>query len=176
MIYLGIGSNLPSSFGNKIDNINFSISFLKKSKIEVCKISSFYESIAFPNKNDPKFINIVVGIKTLLKPKDLMMNLLRIEEKLERRRSKKNAPRTCDIDIIDYNGEIINLEIQGQHLQIPHKFLADRNFVLYPLKEICPKWSHPLNKLPIDLFINNLKNKNNDITKLSQSDINTYVE
>ena len=176
MIFLGIGSNLHSSFGNKIDNINSSILLLKKNKIEVLKISSFYESVAYPDKNYPKFINIVVEVKTLLEPMDLMINLLKIEEKLERRRSKKNAPRTCDIDIIDYNGEIINLEIQGQHLQIPHKFLADRNFVLYPLKEICPNWSHPLSKTSIDFLINNLKNKNNGITKLSQSDINSYVE
>ena len=62
MIFLGIGSNLRSSFGNKIDNINSSILLLKKNKIEVLKISSFYESVAFPNKNDPKFINIVVEV------------------------------------------------------------------------------------------------------------------
>ena len=89
MIFLGIGSNLRSSFGNKIDNINSSILLLKKNKIEVLKISSFYESLAYPDKNDPKFINIVVEVKTLLEPKDLMINLLNIEEKLERKRSKK---------------------------------------------------------------------------------------
>ena len=94
MIFLGIGSNLRSSFGNKIDNINSSILLLKKNKIEVLKISSFYESVAFPNKNDPKFINIVVEVKTLLEPKDLMINLLKIEKKLERKRTKKNEPRT----------------------------------------------------------------------------------
>ena len=90
MIFLGIGSNLSSSFGNKIDNINSSILFLKKNNIDVLKISSFYESVAYPNKSDPKFINIVVEVKTLLEPKDLMINLLKIEEKLEKR-SKRNA-------------------------------------------------------------------------------------
>ena len=80
MIYLGIGSNLPSSFGNKLDNINSSISLLKKNNIEVLKRSSFYESLAFPNKNDPKFINIVVDFKTLLNQKYLMITLLKIEE------------------------------------------------------------------------------------------------
>ena len=87
MIFLGIGSNLSSSFGNKIDNINSSILLLKKNNIEVIKISSFYESEAYPNKSDPKFINIVVEVKTLLEPKDLMINLLKIEEKLERKSS-----------------------------------------------------------------------------------------
>ena len=91
MIFLGIGSNLSSSFGNKIDNIKLSISLLKKNNIDVLKISSFYQSVAFPNKNDPKFINIVVEVNTLLRPKDLMITLLKIEEKLERKRLKKKC-------------------------------------------------------------------------------------
>ncbi len=176
MIYLGIGSNLPSSFGNKLDNINSSISLLKKNNIEVLKRSSFYESLAFPNKNDPKFINIVVEVKTLLNPKDLMITLLKIEEILERKRLKKNEPRTCDIDIIDYKRKVINLKFNNQTLQIPHSSIGERNFVLFPLKEICPNWSHPLSNISIDSLITNLKNTNNDITKLSQSDINNYVE
>lgn len=176
MIYLGIGSNLPSSFGNKFDNINLSISLLKKNNIEILKKSSFYESLAFPNKNDPKFINIVVQVKTLLDPKDLMITLFKIEEILERKRLKKNEPRTCDIDIIDYKRKIVNLEFNNQLLQIPHSSMTQRNFVLFPLKEVCPNWSHPLSNISIDSLITNLKNKNNDITKLSQSDINNYVE
>tara|TARA_B100000123_G_scaffold37249_1_gene24534 strand:+ start:216 stop:746 length:531 start_codon:yes stop_codon:yes gene_type:complete len=176
MIYLGIGSNLPSSFGNKFDNINLSISLLKKNNIEILKKSSFYESLAFPNKNDPKFINIVVQVKTLLDPKDLMITLFKIEEILERKRLKKNEPRTCDIDIIDYKRKIVNLEFNNQLLQIPHSSMTQRNFVLFPLKEVCPNWSHPLSNISIDSLITNLKNKNNDITKLSQSDINNHVE
>ena len=176
MIYLGIGSNLHSSFGNKFDNINLSISLLKKNNIEILKKSSFYESLAFPNKNDPKFINIVVQVKTLLDPKNLMITLFKIEEILERKRLKKNEPRTCDIDIIDYKRKIVNLEFNNQLLQIPHSSMTQRNFVLFPLKEVCPNWSHPLSNISIDSLITNLKNKNNDITKLSQSDINNHVE
>ena len=54
--------------------------------------------------------------------------------------------------------------------------MTERDFVLLPLKEICPYWSHPLTKEPIDNLINNLKDKNNNITKLSQSDIIKYAE
>ena len=176
MIYLGIGSNLHSSFGNRFVNINQSISLLKQKEIKVIKKSSFYESLSFPNKNNPKFINIVIEIETLLKPKDLMKTLLDIEKKLERKREKKNDPRTCDIDIIDYKSEKINLKFENFELNIPHKSLNERDFVLYPLKEICPYWSHPLSKTSIDLLIKNLKSKNNGITKLSQSDIKYYVE
>ena len=176
MIFLGIGSNLHSSFGNRLDNINQSIFLLKQRQIKVIKKSSFYESFSYPNKNNPKFLNVVIEIETSLKPKDLIKTLLEIEKKLERKRKKKNDPRTCDIDIIDYKGETINLKFENFELNIPHKSLNERDFVLYPLKEICPHWSHPLSKISIDLLIKNLKSKNNGITKLSQSDINEYVE
>ena len=89
MIYLGIGSNLNSSFGNRLDNINQSIFLLKQRQIKVIKKSSFYESFSFPNKNNPKFLNIVIEIETSLKPKDLIKTLLEIEKKLERKRKKK---------------------------------------------------------------------------------------
>ena len=57
-----------------------------------------------------------------------------------------------------------------------HKSLTDRNFVLYPLKEICPNWVHPITKTTIDVLIKYLKKVNNEITKLSENDINSYVK
>ncbi len=176
MIYLGIGSNLSSSFGDRFANINLAVSSLKEKKINLVKKSSFYETFSYPNKENPKFINIVIAVKTSLSPKNLMESLILIEEKLERKRLKKNDPRTCDIDIIDYNKEIINFNLNNFELKIPHQSMSVRNFVLYPLKEICPNWIHPISKTTIDVLIENLKKTNNDITKLSQNDINSYVK
>ena len=176
MIYLGIGSNLSSSFGDRFKNINLAVSFLKEKKINLVKKSSFYETFSYPNKENPKFINIVIAAETSLPPKNLMEALISIEENLERKRVKKNDPRTCDIDIIDYNEEIINLKLNNFELKIPHQSMSSRNFVLHPLKEICPNWIHPISKTTIDILIKNLKKTNNDITKLSQNDINSYVK
>ena len=176
MIFLGIGSNLQSSFGNRFKNINLAISLIEKNNIKLIKKSSYYESTSFPNVNDPMFINIVIEVSTSLKPIDLMKILLKIEQSLERERKNKNDPRTCDIDIIDYKNESMNLKLEKIQLKIPHISMTERDFVLLPLKEICPHWSHPSTKEPIDNLINNLKNKNNNITKLSQSDIIKYVE
>ena len=67
MIFLGIGSNLQSSFGNRFKNINLAISLIEKNNIKVIKKSSFYESTSFPNKKDPKFINIVIEVKYIIK-------------------------------------------------------------------------------------------------------------
>ena len=110
MIYLSLGSNLSSKFGNRFENLNFAISEIEKKSIAVIKKSSFYETISYPNKNNPKFINIIISVKSDSSPKDLMSILIDIEKKLERKRDKKNDPRTCDVDVIDYNGEIINFD------------------------------------------------------------------
>ena len=169
MIYLGIGSNLSSSFGNRFTNINSAISYLQQKQINLIKKSSFYETFSYPNREYPKFINIVVEVTTSLSAKNLMKELILIEEKLERKRLKKNDPRTCDIDIIDYNNKVLNLNLENIELKIPHQSISVRNFVLYPLMEICPNWIHPVSKTPIDILIKNLNN--NEITKLSQNDI-----
>ena len=76
---------------------------------------------AYPNKSDPKFVNIIISVETSLKSVDLMKSLLSVEEKLGRKRFKKNDPRTCDIDIIDFHGKIINEKIDNFELNIPHK-------------------------------------------------------
>ena len=60
MIYIGIGSNLASSFGDRFKNIELAISLIQKKKIKLIKKSSFYETFSYPNEKDPKFINIVI--------------------------------------------------------------------------------------------------------------------
>ena len=166
MIFLGIGSNLSSSFGDRFANIDLAVSLLKKNNIKLLKKSSYYETLSYPNKKDPKFINIVVSVETSLKPLDLMSILIKIEEQLERKRFKKNEPRTCDLDIIDYKNVVATLKFNNSELNIPHKNLSERNFVLLPLKEICPNWTHPKSNKNVDELINELSATNNDITKL----------
>ena len=156
MIFLGIGSNLSSSIGNRFENINLALSFLKSAGIKVIKSSSFYETLAIPNTNDPKFINIVTSIQTDLSPIDLMTVLIFIEEKLERKRNKKNDPRTCDIDIIDFHGQNMKFKYESLDFTVPHEKLSYRNFVLFPLKEICPDWVHPVTRKNIDHLIGDL--------------------
>ena len=128
MIFLGIGSNLKSSFGNRFSNILRTLDLIKYEKIEVLKISNFYETPSYPNKKYPKFINIVIQIKYKYDFENLLKKILMIEKKMKRTRGIKNQPRTCDIDIIDFNGEILN----KKNIILPHPKLHERNFVLYP--------------------------------------------
>ena len=168
MIYLNIGSNLPSKEGGRKINILKAINHLKKLKLNIIKTSSFYETPSYPNNADPKFINLCVKLESNLKASELINEIKNIEKKLGRVRLKKNEPRICDIDIIDFNGEIIN----NGKLEVPHPRLHLRNFVIYPLKEIEPNWVHPLFNKKIDSFFQELdKNSHNEITRLSKSDI-----
>ena len=176
MIFIGIGSNLHSAFGNRFANIDLAISLLEKKGVKLVKKSSFYETFSQPNKNDPKFVNVVISTDSNLSPIDLMIFLISIEKKLGRNRKMKNEPRTCDMDIIDFNRLVKNFKIDNFELILPHKRLINRNFVLHPLKEICSNWTHPKTKKNIDILINNLKEANNEITKLSQNDINSHVK
>ena len=170
MIILGLGSNLHSSFGDRFKNIDLAISYLKFYKIKVLNISSFYETPSYPNNKNPRFLNVVIEISTNLTPTNLVPVLILIEEKLERKRNHKNDPRTCDIDIIDYNGQIINFKYKNLDFIVPHEKLIYRNFVLIPLKEILPNWCHPKTKVSIDMIIDRLSNKNKkSILKVSKS-------
>ena len=94
MLLLGLGSNLSSSFGDRFMNIDLAISYLESYKIKLRKKSSFYETLSYPNKKNPIFINIIISVNTNLPPEDLMSVIIYIEEKIERKREVKNNPRS----------------------------------------------------------------------------------
>jgi len=170
MIFLALGANLSSSFGDRFENINLAISYLEGYKIQIIKKSNFYETYSYPNKENPKFINIVISVKTHLSLVNLMSVLLFIEEKLERKRNKKNDPRTCDIDIIDYNNQVLNFQYKNLYLEIPHRKLISRNFVLFPLREIAPSWKHPNTEEIIGTLIHKLPPEDrNSILKVEKN-------
>ena len=58
MIHINIGSNLDSKYGTKFKNISIAINLLIDSKVKIIKISNFYETPSYPNKQLPKFANI----------------------------------------------------------------------------------------------------------------------
>ena len=152
-VYLAIGSNL----GNKVNNIEVTKFELEKHKIKILKFSSNYITESWPDNSMPNYINIVVKIKTSLTPLELLKVCNMIELKLGRIRSKKNLPRTCDIDIIDYDRIIYGKK--NSKLILPHPRMYKRNFVLLPLFEINKSWKHPKSKINIEKLINSLSIK-----------------
>ena len=146
-VYLGIGSNI----GNRLINISRAI-YLISNFCEISKISNFYESNSWPNKNYPRYLNVIIKCFTNLNPILLLKSMKIIEKKLGRTNKIKNYPRTCDIDIIDFKG----LKYKKNNIEIPHPRLSDRNFVLVPLFEIEKTWKHPKSNISIHNLLENL--------------------
>ena len=129
----------------------------KLNKIKILKSSSNYLSKSWPDSTKPNYINIVIKVRTNLAPIELLKICNFIELKLGRIKTSINAPRTCDIDIIDYSRKILNEK--NNQLILPHPRLSKRNFVLLPLFEIEKNWVHPLLKKDIKDLILSLSNK-----------------
>ena len=166
MIHLNIGSNLYSSFGSKFDNICIAIDLLIGSKIKILKISNFYETPSYPNKDLPKFLNVGILVDFDSDHFELLKKINLIEKKIGRRKKKKNEHRVIDIDIIDFK----NLIIDTKSMILPHPRSHLRNFVLFPILEIDPKWSHPILKKNAQFLINKLSQKSRiEITRLQKN-------
>ena len=166
MIHLNLGSNLVSDFGSKSTNILIAVDLLSQKKLKIKKISNFYETPSYPNQKLPKFINIGIYANYEYNYLKLLEEIHFIEKKLGRVRKKKNEPRIIDIDIIDFKGLVINTK----KLTLPHPKSHLRNFVLYPIFQIDPNWTHPILKQNARFLINKLSQKSRiEITRLRKN-------
>ena len=109
--------------------------------IHITRHSRFYQTPAWPDPGDPPFNNAVIAVRTDLSPQDLLQSLLAVEQEFGRTRSFKNAPRTLDLDLLTYDDVVM----QSEDLVLPHPRLAERPFILQPLSDIAPGWTHPQN-------------------------------
>ena len=101
---------------------------------QIIDIASYYESEPAYFEDQDLFVNTVVLMRTGLPPQELLTYLQAIENSLGRVRTQKNGPRTCDLDILDYQGYVSDLEV----LTLPHPLLLERDFVVKPLLELLP--------------------------------------
>ena len=101
--------------------------------------SPWYLSEPVPASDQPWFINGVVEIATELPPPELLARLLALEAQFGRERGARDAARTLDLDLLDYDGR----ECSTPDLVLPHPRLHERRFVLAPLCDIVPDWRHP---------------------------------
>ncbi len=136
-VYLGIGSNL----GDKEANLKEAIRLLEEDQeCQVRQVSSFRVTKPVGGVEQDDFLNGAVFLTTLKSPPELLELISSIERALKRERIVHWGPRTIDLDILFYDEEII----QTKELTIPHKELANREFVLEPMAEIAPWLRHPV--------------------------------
>ncbi len=139
MILIALGANLPSAAGNPEETLRAALASLAARGITVERHSGFYLSEAWPNPADPPFVNAVASVRTNLSPADLLHVLHDVEAEFGRKRGARNAPRTLDIDLIDYDHRIEHGEPE-----LPHPRMETRDFVLVPLRDVAPDWRHPV--------------------------------
>ena len=144
-IYIGLGANLPSVAGAPQATLEVALTQLEAAGVRVLRRSRRYRSPAWPDPADPEFVNAAVEVATVLEPKPLLSLLHRIEAALGRTRGAPNAPRTVDLDLLDYQGRVE----AGEGPVLPHPRLHQRAFVLLPLAEIAPAWRHPVSRRSI---------------------------
>jgi len=146
-IILSLGTNM----GNKLENLQTCVDALHTTIATIIQISKVYETPAWGFEGEA-FYNCVVTIHTYKSAQKVLNQILKLEKELGRIRNHSGnyESRKIDIDIISFNDEIIETE----NLTIPHIHLHNRKFVLYPLRDVSPKWNHPkLNKSIQELII-----------------------
>lgn len=126
--------------GDRLQNLEAATKAIERAAGAIVSKSSMYETAAWGKEDEADFLNQVLKIETHLTASSLLRKLLGIEQLLGRVRTGKYDPRNIDIDILLYNHHIINLP----HLIVPHPRMTQRRFVLEPLDEIAPDFTHPI--------------------------------
>ena len=138
--FIALGANLAGRFASPAEAVENAISALNSNKIKVMTRSCLYRSTAWPDPADPEFVNAMAAVDTDLPPAALLAHLHAIEADFGRVRRQANAPRSMDLDIVDYGGTVSAPEDTPI---LPHPRMAQRAFVLLPLADIAPDWRHP---------------------------------
>ena len=134
-IYLGLGSNL----GDRAANLERALAGLAAAGIETVRRSSLYATEPMGFAPQQWFLNCVVEAATELMPRQLLRATQQVEREMGRRKMVRNGPRIVDVDILFYSGNVVSMA----DLEIPHPRIAERRFVLVPLREIAPGLRHP---------------------------------
>jgi 2-amino-4-hydroxy-6-hydroxymethyldihydropteridine diphosphokinase / dihydropteroate synthase len=121
---------LGSNMGNRIANIEAALREMRQ-RFAVRKVSPLYETKPMYYEDQGSFINGACEVETDLDPISLLDALQSIEDGLGRQRTINKGPRPIDLDVLLYNKE----RFHHKRLQIPHKLMHEREFVLRPLKE-----------------------------------------
>jgi 2-amino-4-hydroxy-6-hydroxymethyldihydropteridine diphosphokinase len=135
--YIGLGSNL----GERESMIRQALEAMAAlPDTELVRASSLYDTEPVGDTEQPNFLNAVAELETDLAPRQLLWNLLLIEKRLGRERTRRWGPRTIDLDLLLYGAEIV----EEDDLRVPHPELTRRAFVLVPLIELDPLLVHPV--------------------------------
>jgi len=148
MIVVALGSNLKGEWASSISVLEGAKARFSDLGLKILKCSSYWRSAAWPNADQPDYINAIALVETPLGPNRVLSALHSLEAMFGRVRTEPNAPRVLDLDLIAH-GRQVRLEAD---LVLPHPRAADRRFVMGPLAEIAPAWRHPVSRERADVL------------------------
>ena len=149
-ILIGIGANLsPDGYATPREGCEAAIASLAELGIEVVAVSPWYETAPVPISDQPWFNNAVIAATTSMSAEDALAALHRVEAGFGRIRTVRNAARVLDLDLLDYGGTTYG----DDNISIPHPRLHERAFVLLPMRDVAPGYTHPETELGIDDLI-----------------------
>ena len=138
-VVIALGSNLKGPYADSCELLEAALCRFRPEGLDVVARSSWWRSSAWPDPDQPPFINGVVFVETHLDPHATLAALGRIENAFGRDRHAANAPRTLDLDLIAHRRTVDH----ESGLVVPHPRARDRRFVMGPLAEIAPDWRCP---------------------------------
>jgi len=143
MIVVALGSNLKGEWASSISVLDAAKARFLDLGLKIYQCSSYWRSAAWPDAEQPDYINAVALVETRLGPAHVLDALHSVEAVFGRVRTEPNAPRVLDLDLIAHGREV------RDHAAplLPHPRAADRRFVMGPLAEIAPTWRHPISGL-----------------------------
>ena len=136
LVLIALGSNL----GDRAGFLLGAVAALSSGPLVDLALSPVYETAPLGPPGQGPYLNAVLAGRTRLSPRALLDELLAIENDFGRQRGEHWGPRTLDLDLLDYAGQVLN----EPGLQLPHPRLHERAFVLAPLADVAPNWRHPL--------------------------------
>ncbi|MDG4719607.1 MULTISPECIES: 2-amino-4-hydroxy-6-hydroxymethyldihydropteridine diphosphokinase [Thalassospira] len=154
-ILIAFGANLPTDeYGAPAQTLKAALQRLSRDgDISIDLVSSFYETAPVPISDQPWYVNGVARISTGLSAHDLLERLHEVEAEFGRVRRERNAARVIDLDLIAYGRDLVREE---GGIQVPHPRMAERAFVLLPLRDVANDWVHPVLLRSVDYLIADL--------------------
>jgi 2-amino-4-hydroxy-6-hydroxymethyldihydropteridine diphosphokinase len=155
VILIALGANLPSPAGPPAATFRAALARLEEQGVKIQSVSSFYETPAWPDPEQPAYINAVAAVETTFQPVELLTLLHGVETEFGRLRSAPNAARSLDLDLLDHDGTVMTGGVT-----LPHPRIGLRSFVLVPLAEVAPDWRHPVTGEGVEELLARLPDRN----------------
>lgn len=160
---IALGANLPAGERTPAQTLDEALARLAAEGVRPIRVSRWWRTPAHPPGSGPDFVNGAAACESALPAEGVLAALHRVEDALGRARPARWAPRSCDLDLIDWGGRIAPDADElrrwmalgdragalpaPDRLILPHPRAHERAFVLAPLAEVAPAWRHPISGL-----------------------------